>query len=322
MKNILIIHTGGTISMAENKEKGVVEEKDEHPLSKTIEDDLQRFAKITEMNIFSLPSPHMTSNHMLQLAQTIEEEITKFDGVIVTHGTDTLEETAYFLDLVLTTNKPVIVTGAMRSSNEIGSDALYNLLCSIRVALNEQAQAKGVLVVMNGEIHQAEYVTKQSSIDLATFKSPNHGPIGIVTNVKVIFYPYIKNRNPFKINDVNKKVYLIKSFTDIDDSFIEAIAQLNPDGIVIEAFGQGNLPKEVVPALKNIIDKKIPVVIVSRCNHSIVQPKYNYDGGGKQLHDLGVILVSGLSGQKARIKLLVALAAMSNIERIREVFQE
>ncbi len=136
MKKILLIHTGGTISMLENKETGAVNVTNEHPLSRA-KDQYQQIADIDEQVIFDLPSPHITPNHMLQLAIEIQRVLPKYDGIVITHGTDTLEETAYFLDLVINTEKPIIITGAMRSSNEIGSDALYNLISSLRVACEE-----------------------------------------------------------------------------------------------------------------------------------------------------------------------------------------
>ncbi|MFG6494368.1 asparaginase [Fictibacillus sp. UD] len=161
MKKILLIHTGGTIAMEENKVTGGVNTKEIHPLEATIAE-LSDIAKITVKNYVNLPSPHITPSHMLELANfiAIQTDSEQYDGIVITHGTDTLEETAYVLDLVLQTSIPVIVTGAMRSSNEHGSDGPYNLISSVRVACEEQSLGKGVLVVFNDEIHAAKNVTK------------------------------------------------------------------------------------------------------------------------------------------------------------------
>ncbi|WP_072887380.1 asparaginase [Ornithinibacillus halophilus] len=321
MKKLLLIHTGGTISMLENKETGEVNSTDEHPLSNEVK------LIDTELNIdehieFSLPSPQITPKHMLKLANKVESVIPDYDGIVITHGTDTLEETAYFLDLVLTTEKPVIITGAMRSSNEIGSDALYNLLSSIRVATTSDAFSKGVLVVMNDEIHTAKNVTKTSTSNVATFQSPQYGPIGIITKDSVIFHHDILSRPSHPVRSINKHVFLLKAYAGMDEQIVEAIYQLKPDGIVIEGLGQGNLPKETLSIIKRFINEQIPVVLVSRCYQGIVQPTYGYDGGGKQLKEIGVIFTNGLTGPKARIKLLIALEKTKNIESLRKIFEE
>src|SRR5699024_12086864 len=132
--------------------------------------------------------------------------ISLYDGIVVTHGTDTLEETAYFLDLVLATDKPIILTGAMRSSNEIGSDAFYNLISSLRVAADDKATNNGVLVVMNDEIHTAEKVIKTSTSNIAAYKSTQYGPKGIVTRESIIFHHAIYRKNTCTAVNIRKKV--------------------------------------------------------------------------------------------------------------------
>ncbi|AXI09364.1 asparaginase [Oceanobacillus sp. 143] len=321
MKNILIIHTGGTISMLEDKDTGEVNTTKKHPLL-SFKEFLQIHANIEEQIVFDLPSPQITPIHMLQLGKSINHLIEKYDGIVVTHGTDTLEETAYFLDLMLTTKKPIIVTGAMRSSNEIGSDALYNLISSVRVAADENAKNKGVLVVMNDEIHTAEYVTKTSTSNVATFQSPQYGPIGIVTKESIIFNHTIINHSTLTVEALsNHQVILLKAFAGMDQTIIQAIHSINPDGVVIEALGQGNLPDKTIPAIKQMIEKHIPIILVSRCYRGNVQPTYGYNGGGKQLKKIGVIFANGLTGQKARIKLLIALEKTKDFNELQAMFE-
>lgn len=319
MRNLLIIHTGGTISMLEDQETGEVNVASRHPLeniAKQTADSLN----VDEKFLFDLPSPHITPKHMVFLANEIEKELSNYDAFVITHGTDTLEETAFFLDLVLDTEKPVIVTGAMRSSNEIGSDALYNLLCSIRVATNIEAKNKGVLVVMNDEIHSAESVTKTSTSNIATFQSPQFGPIGIITKNKIIFYRTRISRVIKRVTDITHHVILLKAYTGMDEQLLKAVHRAKPDGLVIEAFGQGNLPKEIIPTMEAMIEEKIPIIIVSRSFKGIVQPTYGYEGGGRHLESLGAIFAEGLSGPKARIKLLIALEETKNIKKLKEIF--
>ncbi|GGF09209.1 L-asparaginase [Halobacillus andaensis] len=313
MKTILVIHTGGTISMKENKETGEVNTGEQHPLQE-ITSFLSGSTEVEDEILFYLPSPHIRPDHMLELGQFIHEKLAvqHYDGIVVTHGTDTLEETAYFLDLFLQTRKPVIVTGAMRSSNEIGSDGLYNLLSAIKVASCDEAQDKGVLVVMNDEIHTSRNVTKTSTSNVATFQSPQYGPIGITTKNDVFFHHKSTSHDSYPIQQLTKKVVLIKAYAGMDGSIIEAARESGANGMVIEALGQGNLPPETVPAIKETIQKGLPVVLVSRCYQGIVQDTYSYEGGGRNLRELGVIFANGLTGPKARIKLMVALEMTNN----------
>ncbi|MDR7072566.1 asparaginase [Fictibacillus barbaricus] len=322
MKKILLIHTGGTIAMEENKNTGGVNTKEIHPLESTIAE-LTDIAEVTSKNYVNLPSPHITPVHMLKLAAFIKEQTKTehFDGIVITHGTDTLEETAYVLDLVLETTIPVIVTGAMRSSNEHGSDGPYNLISSVKVASEQQSLGKGVLVVFNDEIHTAKNVTKTHTSNIATFQSPQYGPIGIVTKRGVLFHHTPLQSNRFQVKDVTKNVVLLKAFAGMDGTLINAAAQ-GADGIVIEALGQGNLPPATVPAIENLIKMQIPVVLVSRCFNGIAQDIYSYEGGGKHLKELGVIFSNGLNGQKARLKLMIALENANSPEKLQQLFWE
>lgn len=321
-KNILVIHTGGTISMKEDVMTGAVKLDQKNPL---IEQSalLSKFAHLVIEEPFNLPSPHITLNEMLELKNMIEEyiEIQKIDGVVITHGTDTLEETAYFLDLTVKTNIPIIVTGAMRSSNEVGSDGLYNLICALRVAENDASKNKGVLVVLNDEIHTAKNVTKTHTSNVSTFQSPQYGPIGIITKRGVFFHHEPTKKEYYQLNDVSKKVALIKAHAGMDSTLLYAIRDLQYDGAVIEAFGQGNLPPAALDGINALLSKGIPIVLVSRCFNGIAQDVYGYNGGGKQLKDLGVIFSNGLNGQKARIKLLVTLTHTTDVKRLRSMFQ-
>lgn len=320
-KKILVIHTGGTISMSEDEKTGAVTPNESNPLTKKTEE-LVEFAHLIIDEPFNLPSPHITPTEMLKIRELISQRILsdKIDGVVITHGTDTLEETAYFLDLTLASTLPVVVTGAMRSSNEIGADGLYNLISSIKVASSDEARGKGVLVVLNDEIHTAENVTKTHTSNISTFQSPQYGPIGIVTKRGVVFHHSPTRAECYPISDVSKKVVLIKAHAGMDSTLLDAINALPCDGIVIEALGQGNLPPATLPGIKALINNNIPVVFVSRCFNGIAQDTYAYEGGGKQLKEMGVIFSNGLNGQKARLKLLILLATTTDRNQIEQAF--
>lgn len=321
MKKILLIHTGGTISMKEDEKTGAVTPDETHPLQHSIPS-IANLATLFVEELFYLPSPHITTNEMLALRTMIEGKVKNdgIEGVVITHGTDTLEETAYFLDLTVQADVPIVVTGAMRSSNEIGSDGLYNLISSIKVASSDDAKGKGVLVVLNDELHSAKNVTKTHTSNVSTFQSPQYGPLGIVTKRGVFFHQMPTNHVTYNVSSVSKNVLLLKAYAGMDEQIIHAIRSLKIDGLVIEALGQGNLPPKVARALDDLIKDNIPVVLVSRCFNGIVQDIYAYEGGGKQLKDMGVIFSNGLNGQKARIKLMIALEMTNNHDKIQNMF--
>ena len=320
-KNILLIHTGGTISMSEDT-SGVVKPGTKNPLTEEAQL-LSGLANLIVEEPFNLPSPHITPMEMMSLKNILDryQKSGSIDGAVITHGTDTLEETAYFLDLSVSTDYPIVMTGAMRSSNEIGSDGLYNLISSIRVASSEDAYGKGVLVVLNDEIHTAANCTRTHTSNVSTFQSPQYGPIGIVTKRGILFHHIPTHSEKYDISDPTKQVVLVKAHAGMDSSLLMAIKDLKVDGVVIEALGQGNLPPAAVPGIKALITNKIPVVIVSRCFNGIVQDTYDYAGGGIHLKDFGVIFSNGLNGQKARIKLLIALAKTNDLAEIEKMFR-
>lgn len=319
MKRILLIHTGGTISMSTDQGTGAVKPSAEHPLHEynhLFEENLE----IVEEDIFQLPSPHVTLKEMLLIQKRINKAIEEgiFDGAVLTHGTDTLEETAYFLDLTTDAPFPIVLTGAMRPVDEIGSDGIRNVQNAIWTALEPEAKDKGVLVVMNEEIHTARYVTKTHTTNVATFRTPTFGPIGIVSKNEVRFFQKLVFNETYPLEHISKKVSLIKAYAGMDSTLLNALAEANIDGLVIEALGAGNLPPETLPGLKNLLEKDIPVVITSRAFNGIAQDIYAYTGGGKHLRQLGVNFAPGLSGLKARIKLFVLLEQGFSLEEIHD----
>ncbi|GAA0444137.1 asparaginase [Lentibacillus halophilus] len=307
--------------MRTDKASGDVTTANKHPMT-DLTYYFQSIANVVEYIPFSLPSPQITPAHMLQLAQKIHELSDTYDGFVITHGTDTLEETAYFLDLSTSVQQPIIITGAMRSANEIGSDALYNLISSIRTAAHPQAWDQGVLVVMNDEIHTARHVSKTSTSNVATFQSPQSGPIGMITKQSILFYHAILKRHTYRINHLTKKVFLCKGYAGMDEELLETVKQAKPDGIVIEGLGEGNLPNNTVASLTSFVNDNIPVLMVSRCHTGMVQPTYGYEGGGKQLKEMGIIFAGGLTGPKARIELLMALEETGNPKKLKQIFEQ
>lgn len=321
MKHLLVIHTGGTISMSQDQ-SNIVVTNDTNPISMH-QDVINQYAQIDELNPFNVPSPHMTIQHVKQLKDIILEAVTNkyYDGFVITHGTDTLEETAFLLDLILGIEQPVVITGAMRSSNEIGSDGLYNYISAIRVASDEKARHKGVMVVFNDEIHTARNVTKTHTSNTNTFQSPNHGPLGVLTKDRVQFHhmPYRQQA----LENVNDKlnVPLVKAYMGMPGDIFSFYSREGIDGMVIEALGQGNIPPSALEGIQQLVSLNIPIVLVSRSFNGIVSPTYAYDGGGYQLAQQGFIFSNGLNGPKARLKLLVALSNNLDKAEIKSYFE-
>ena len=322
MKKIAIIFNGGTISMKiDEKIKAAVPSLSAEEIMSMIPG-VEEYAEIEAYTFSSMPSPHMTLETMLKLSKFTTELVERedIDGVVITHGTDTLEETAYLLDLTVKTKKPVVVTGAMRSGSELGYDGPFNLATSICTAISDEAVGRGVLVCFNGELNSASEVTKANSMALNAFRTPNFGPIGIVDNDNVIFYRDANYSEKYDVSEIKKQVALIKCVADMDSSYIDYLIEKGCGGIVIEALGRGNVPPKMVDGIKKATELNIPVVVVSRCFEGRVFESYGYEGGGKQLKDLGVIFGDTLPGQKARIKLILAINSGMNIHEVARAF--
>ena len=305
-KKILVLHTGGTISMQADASGAVVTSSD-NPMNH-VSNPLEGI-QVHSLDFFNLPSPHIKPKHMLALYQKIKEEAANYDGVVITHGTDTLEETAYFLDTMEVPHMPIVLTGAMRSSNELGSDGVYNYLSALRVASDNRAADKGVLVVMNDEIHAAKYVTKTHTTNVSTFQTPTHGPLGLIMKQEILYFKTAEPRVRFDLDHIQGLVPIISAYAGMTDELIDMLDLEQLDGLIIQAFGAGNIPKETAQKLERLLQKGIPVALVSRCFNGIAEPVYAYQGGGVQLQKSGVFFVKELNAQKARLKLLIALNA-------------
>ena len=305
-KKILVLHTGGTISMQADASGAVVTSSD-NPMNH-VSNPLEGI-QVHSLDFFNLPSPHIKPKHMLALYQKIKEEADNYDGVVITHGTDTLEETAYFLDTMEVPHMPIVLTGAMRSSNELGSDGVYNYLSALRVASDDKAADKGVLVVMNDEIHAAKYVTKTHTTNVSTFQTPTHCPLGLIMKQEILYFKTAEPRVRFDLDHIQGLVPIISAYAGMTDELIDMLDLEQLDGLIIQAFGAGNIPKETAQKLESLLQKGIPIALVSRCFNGIAEPVYAYQGGGVQLQKSGVFFVKELNAQKARLKLLIALNA-------------
>lgn len=319
---VLVISTGGTIAMRYDPvRKAVFPAVTGKELIEAVPP-LADVCPVEVLEFSNIPSTHMNPQLMLKLAMKVEEllEDASVLGAVITHGTDTLEETAYFLNLVLKTEKPVCLVGAMRSSAEISPDGPKNILNAVKTAACPDAVGKGVLVVLNDEIHSAVEVTKTSSSNVSTFKSPFWGPLGYVDDDRVIFRRTPISLQKIDTNEVIEDVYLVKLAAGTDDFIIQALVDKKVKGIVIEGMGRGNIPPKVVPGIKRAIKENIPVILTTRCMGGRVLGVYGYEGAAKPLSEMGVILGGEISGQKARIKLMLALSKSNDPKKIATYF--
>ncbi|MCB0751226.1 MAG: asparaginase, partial [Ignavibacteriae bacterium] len=266
-KNILVVFTGGTFSMKlDEKTGGAIPYFHGEELIEMIPE-AKGLAKIQIHNFGNYPGPHMTPELMLNLSKVIQSYVSKknIDAVIVTHGTDTLEETAYLLDLTIKTDKPIVVIGAMKTSSEPDWDGPKNLLDAIHICNSENSKGLGVLVCLNGEINAASEVTKTHTEDVETFHSLDFGALGFVDRGRVWFNRAPKKLEKILTDKINSNVDIIKVYAGIKENIFKLIADSKIDGLVVEALGVGNVPPPAFEGIKYVMSKKIPIVLVSRC---------------------------------------------------------
>ncbi len=323
MKKIYMIFTGGTISMKIDDVSHTVKPalSANEIMQSLLNSDLYSLLEVIEFS--DIPSPSMTPQMMLEIATLIKNIIKTKDpiGFVVIHGTDTLEETAFFLDTAIDTEIPIVVTGSMKSSSELGFDGINNLVSSILVAKSTKSHNRGVLVVMNDQINAASEVTKSNTLSLDTFKSLDYGPLGVVDNKEVLYHRSVTlQRNKLNVDKLESNVHLIKAYAGSDSLLINFLIDQKTKGIVIEALGRGNLPPAMISGIERAIQANIPIIICSRCPSGRTLDTYGYVGGGKYLTDMGCIIATSLNGQKTRILLMLALTKSSERDFLKGLF--
>ncbi len=327
MKNIhkvAVIFTGGTISMKiDPRISAAIPALSSEEIMSMVTN-IDKYADIEIVNFARIPGPHMTPQRMMELSKLVKKLVKRDDitGIVITHGTDSLEETAYLLDLTINSQKPIIIVGAMRNSSELGYDGSSNLSAAICTAISEQSKHKGVLIVMNNELNAASEVTKTHTLALDTFKSLEFGPLGIVDNDEAIFYREITKHIHIETETIEERVDLIKAVAGMDSRLIKFCVDSGSKGIVLEAMGRGNVPPMMVEGIEYAVSHGVVVVMVSRCPMGRVLDTYGYEGAGRTLRNLGVILGGNLPGQKARIKLMLALSTTNDLKRIKTIFEK
>lgn len=257
-----------------------------------------------------VPSFDMHGSLALSLGRRVIEHAARDDvaGIVVTHGTDTMEETAYLIDRLLSSDLAVVLTGAQRGADEPDTDGPRNLRDAIRVAAAGDARGRGALVVFAGEIHAARDVRKVHTSAVRAFASPGYGPIGQVDAVRVVFGRAAVRNPPLPVPETMPRVDLIRLHAGSDAALLRASAQVGAAAIVLEGTGRGNANEQVVEGVREVIGAGTPVVVCSRCAEGRVEPVYGR-GGGRDLAEAGALFAGDLAGPKARVLLQLVLGA-------------
>ena len=328
LPNVLILATGGTIAGSGATSTTTVGYKAATvPVQALIDavPELKKVAMVRGEQVFQIASQNMTNDNWLKLAKRVNELLQQpdVDGIVVTHGTDTLEETAYFLNLVTKSDKPVVIVGAMRPSTALSADGPINLYNAVLVAGSKEAVGKGVLVCLNDQINAARDVTKTNTSTADTFKSPELGVLGYIQGDRVAFYrlPARKHtlNSEFDISAVDKlpNVEIAYGFANVSRTTVDALAAAGVDGIVYAGVGDGNPSELTEQALADARAKGILIVRSARVGNGIVARNNEVNDDKRDF-----VVSDTLNPQKARILLTIALTKTKDTKEIQRIFYE
>ncbi len=325
--NIHILATGGTIAGT-----GSSATKTNYTAGKvaigTLLDavpQIQEIANVTGEQIVRIGSQDMSDEVWLTLAKRINELLSKndVDGIVITHGTDTMEETAFFLNLTVKSDKPVVLVGAMRASTAMSADGPLNLYNAVVTAITKESKGKGVLVAMNGLILGASDVLKTNTVQVETFQSPNAGALGYIFNGKAYFNhsPAKKHttQSVFDVTSLTKlpKVGIVYSYSNVEDDAVKALIDNKYQGIIHAGVGNGNIHKNIFPQLTRARTQGILVVRSSRVPNGPTTLDAEVND-----NELQFIASQELNPQKARILLMLGLTKTKDWKEIQTFFNE
>lgn len=323
LPTVAIVTTGGTIAEKRDpKTGGAVPAISGKDLVEAVPG-LEKVANIQVFPFSNIDSSQMTPEIWAKLSKKVDEVLKdpKIKGAVVTHGTDTMAEGAYFLDLTVQSKKPVVFVGAMRDASDLSPDGPANIYNAVLQAASEEAKKFGVTVTLNQYINAARAVRKTQTTNVQTFNSGEKGYLGYIVMGKVHTFnvPLIKQKIP--IPEKLPKVVLLKTFAGDDGRFVRYAIDTGAKGIVVEGVGAGNVNAKVYEAIKYALNKKIPVVIATREYNGAVYPIYGDKGGGATLQKAGAILAGDLISPKARILLILAIPQVSDVKELKKYFK-
>lgn len=311
---------GGTIAMSAVGTGAVKPELDAEDLVAAVPE-LTNIADIRAHSIANVASPAIVPSHVLDALAFARRAVDDGAvGVVLTHGTDTLEETAYFLDLLWDREEPLVVTGAMRSPNLPGADGPANLLSAVVAASSEEARGLGVLVVLDDTVHLARLVSKTHSTGVWTFQSPGWGPVGRIAERKLrLMLKPARMFDPLPVPSADPlHIPIVQSPWADDGMWVTAIASNNPRALVIEASGVGHLSEAAADACEQLMKDGLLVAMVTRTGSgTTLEHSYGYPGSEEDLIERGIIPGGFLTGRKLRILLHVLLSSGADVDTIR-----
>ena len=324
-KNVVILATGGTIAGVGDSSVGSKYAPGKVGIDQVVKNipGLDKLADIRTEQVMQIASQDFNDVTWLTIAKRVNELLAQSSvkGLVITHGTDTLEETAYFLNLVVKSKKPVVLVGAMRASTSLSSDGALNLYNAVALAASDEAYGKGVLVMMNDEIYAARDVAKISTTNVSAFKSPNSGVMGSVLYGAVKFYySPLRAHTSQTVFDVRKaeslpKVEIIYAYAGVDVSMIDYLIESGAKGIILAGVGDGNISKQGVEKLAKAAKKGVLIVRSAHLGSGLVEPNVEIED-----EKLGFVTADNLSPQKARILAMLALTKTNDVKKVRGMF--
>jgi L-asparaginase len=322
LPKVVILATGGTIAGEQKKpsEAGYVAGQLAVDVLIDAVPELREIAQVTGEQIASVGSQDMNDQIWLKLLRRIDELVKDraVDGIVVTHGTDTIEETAFFLDLTVATDKPVALVGAMRPATAKGADGPLNLLNAVKIVAAPESRGRGVLVTLNEEIHSAREVTKTNTTEVEAFTSPNAGPVGLFTAGHLHYYDAPGGeRRHFELGDRADlpRVEIVYAHANMDAGLVKASAQAGAKGLVLAGVGNGNMSQSALEALAALAMQGTVVVRSSRVGSGWVSRNVEVDDDS-----FGFVASQNLNPQKTRILLQLALTQTSDPAKVQTMF--
>jgi L-asparaginase len=320
--SVSVLSLGGTIAMSDLGGRGVEPALTAEELVAAVPE-LDGVARITAAAFRTLPSTHLELDDLVELSGEVASHIERgASGVVITQGTDAIEETAFALDLLSDRMAPVVITGAMRNPTQPGADGPANLLAAVRVAASGSARGLGTVVVMNDEIHPARYVRKTHASSPSTFRSAPAGPVGWISEgrVRIASMPVRGHPVGLRGDEVHRPVALLTASLGDKGELVSVVRRAGFHGLVVEGLGGGHLPPGMVDPVAELAEE-MPVVLASRTGTGeVLTGTYGFVGSETDLLGRGLIPAGDLDGPKARILLTLLLRTGAGKEEIREHF--
>lgn len=323
LPKVAVLSLGGTISSVRGSGPGVVPRLTGKDLVESVPQ-ISGVAEVEAESLRQMPSSDLTVEDLIEVAKEARRRIAGgAHGVVITQGTDSIEETAFAMDLLVEGDAPVVITGAMRNPTLPGADGPANLLGAVRVAASDEVRGLGALVVMNDEIHAARFVRKTHTQSPATFQSPVAGPLGWLSEGVVRIAWRIPARHTVEPPPAGagQQVALLKLAVGDDGRLLSAVREAGYAGLVIEAFGGGHVPSRMVAEVERLASE-MPVVLTSRTGSGdVLRNTYGFSGSEMDLLSRGLIWGGVLDGLKARLLLTILLRRGEGPDEIEAAFE-